>query len=64
MACSAASAPPGMMMTSACLLAKNPQPSDAEIQHALEGNLCRCTGYVKIVAAVKQASQAMAGAQA
>ena len=55
---------PGMVMTSACLLAKNPSPTDAEIQHALEGNLCRCTGYVKIVAAVKQASQAMAGAQA
>ena len=52
---------PGMMMTSACLLAQNPQPSDAEIAHALEGNLCRCTGYVKIVAAVRQAAQQMAG---
>jgi len=55
---------PGMMMTSACLLAKNPQPSDGEIAEALEGNLCRCTGYVNIVAAVKQAGAAMAGAQA
>ena len=55
---------PGMVMTSACLLAKNRSPTDAEIQHALEGNLCRCTGYVKIVAAVKQAAQTMAGAQA
>ena len=55
---------PGMVMTSACLLANNPSPSDAEIQHALEGNLCRCTGYVKIVAAVQQAAQTMAGAQA
>ena len=55
---------PGMIMTSACLLAKNPKPSDAEIAHALEGNLCRCTGYVNIVAAVKQASASMAGAQA
>ena len=55
---------PGMMMTSACLLAKNPKPSDAEIAHALEGNLCRCTGYVNIVAAVKQASAALSGAQA
>jgi len=55
---------PGMMMTSACLLAKNPQPSQAEIQHALEGNLCRCTGYVKIVAAVQQAAGTLAGAQA
>ena len=55
---------PGMMMTSACLLAKTPSPSEAEIQHALEGNLCRCTGYVKIVAAVKQASVAMLAATA
>ena len=53
---------PGMVMTSACLLAKNPSPSDAEIQHALEGNLCRCTGYVNIVAAVRQAAAAMPGA--
>ena len=55
---------PGMMMTAACLLAKTPQPTEAEIQHALEGNLCRCTGYVNIVAAVKQASVQMAGGQA
>ena len=55
---------PGMMMTGACLLAKNPRPSDAEIVEALEGNLCRCTGYVNIVAAVKQAGVAMAGARA
>ena len=55
---------PGMMMTSACLLANNPQPSDAEIAEALEGNLCRCTGYVNIVAAVKQAGAAMAGERA
>ena len=55
---------PGMMMTSACLLAKNPKPSEAEIVDALEGNLCRCTGYVNIVAAVKQASAVMSGAQA
>ncbi len=49
---------PGMMMTAACLLQKTPQPSDAEIAQALEGNLCRCTGYVNIVAAVRQAAQA------
>ncbi len=55
---------PGMMMTSACLLAKTPQPSDAQIAHALEGNLCRCTGYVNIVAAVRQAAGTMAGAPA
>ena len=55
---------PGMVMTSACLLAKTPRPSDAQIAHALEGNLCRCTGYVNIVAAVRQASVVMAGEQA
>ena len=52
---------PGMLMTSACLLAKTPQPSDAQIAHALEGNLCRCTGYVNIVAAVRQAASTLAG---
>ena len=55
---------PGMVMTSACLLAQTPLPTDAQIQHALEGNLCRCTGYVNIVAAVRQASMVMAGGQA
>ncbi len=55
---------PGMLMTAACLLAKTPQPSEAQIQHALEGNLCRCTGYVNIVAAVKQAAGVMTGATA
>ena len=55
---------PGMMMTAACLLRSNPQPSDAEIADALEGNLCRCTGYVNIIAAVRQAAQAMSGASA
>jgi carbon-monoxide dehydrogenase small subunit len=52
---------PGMLMTSACLLAKTPQPSDAQIAHALEGNLCRCTGYVNIIAAVRQAATALSG---
>jgi aerobic carbon-monoxide dehydrogenase small subunit len=47
---------PGMMMSAAALLAENPNPSEAQIEHALEGNLCRCTGYVNIVAAVKQAA--------
>jgi carbon-monoxide dehydrogenase small subunit len=53
---------PGMVMSACALLAENPRPTDAEIQHALEGNLCRCTGYVNIVAAVKQAADTMAGA--
>jgi aerobic carbon-monoxide dehydrogenase small subunit len=51
---------PGMLLTAACLLRSNPQPSDAEIADALEGNLCRCTGYVNIIAAVRQAAQAIA----
>ena len=55
---------PGMVMTAVCLLAKNPAPSEADIVHALEGNLCRCTGYVNIVAAVRQAATAVAGAAA
>ena len=52
---------PGMMMSATCLLQHNPRPSEAQIVQALEGNLCRCTGYVNIVAAVQQAAQAMAG---
>jgi carbon-monoxide dehydrogenase small subunit len=55
---------PGMMMSAASLLAHNRQPSDDDIVQALEGNLCRCTGYVNIVAAVKQAAEVMAGASA
>ena len=50
---------PGMMMSAAGLLAVNPRPSEAEIVEALEGNLCRCTGYVNIVAAVQQAAGRM-----
>jgi carbon-monoxide dehydrogenase small subunit len=54
---------PGMMMTAVCLLRENPDPSDAQIAAALDGNLCRCTGYVNIVAAVKRAAQTMRGAK-
>ncbi|MED5622332.1 (2Fe-2S)-binding protein [Ideonella sp. BN130291] len=52
---------PGMMMSATCLLEHNPRPTEAEVVHALEGNLCRCTGYVNIVAAVQTAARAMAG---
>ena len=52
---------PGMVMSACGLLADNPAPSDAQIAHALEGNLCRCTGYVNIVAAVRQAAVVMQG---
>lgn len=48
---------PGMVMSAEALLAVNPHPSVTEIESALEGNLCRCTGYRKIVAAVQKASQ-------
>lgn len=50
---------PGMVIASYALLKKNPDPSVAEIQNALDGNLCRCTGYVKIVEAVKLAAERM-----
>ena len=48
---------PGMLMSAACLLRENRSPSEAEIVDALEGNLCRCTGYVNIVASVQQAAK-------
>ena len=47
---------PGMIMAAADLLTRNPNPSDEEIRHGLEGNLCRCTGYHNIVEAVKSAA--------
>ncbi len=53
---------PGMVMTSVCLLQQHPNPSDAQIAEALEGNLCRCTGYVNIVESVRRASETLAGA--
>jgi carbon-monoxide dehydrogenase small subunit len=49
---------PGMIMTAVELLERNPHPTDEEIRHGLEGNLCRCTGYQNIVAAVKHAAEA------
>ena len=52
---------PGILMTLKPFLAVNPAPSDAEIRRALSGNLCRCTGYQQIVAAVRRAAEAMRG---
>ena len=54
---------PGFIMAAKYLLDTNPSPSDDEIRKGLEGNLCRCTGYVNIIKAVKTASQVMGGAQ-
>ena len=48
---------PGMIMAAASLLADNPKPTDDEIRHGLEGNLCRCTGYHNIVEAVRAAAE-------
>ena len=48
---------PGMIMASADLLRRHPDPTDDQIREGLAGNLCRCTGYVNIVAAVKSAAQ-------
>ena len=50
---------PGMIMSAVCLLSQHPNPSEAQIAHALEGNLCRCTGYVNIVESVRHAAAAM-----
>ena len=47
---------PGMLLSAKGLLLRNPHPTAAQIKEALEGNLCRCTGYVKIIAAVQQAA--------
>ncbi|MCI5038665.1 MAG: (2Fe-2S)-binding protein [Donghicola eburneus] len=47
---------PGMVMSAAALLKENPRPTEAEIRHYLEGNLCRCTGYHNIVKAILAAS--------
>ncbi len=53
---------PGMMLAALDLLQRNPNPTDEEIRHALEGNLCRCTGYQHIVNAVKTAARLMRAA--
>jgi len=47
---------PGMMLTSSALLARNPNPGEAEIRQAISGNLCRCTGYVNIIKSVQHAA--------
>lgn len=55
---------PGMVMSTAALLAENPTPTEEEVRHYLEGNICRCTGYQNIVRAVMAASGQDVGALA
>ena len=50
---------PGMIMTAVDLLERIPDPTDADIRHAIEGNFCRCTGYQNIVAAIRHAAETM-----
>ena len=50
---------PGMIMAAAELIGHNPEPTDDEIRHAIEGNICRCTGYQNIVAAIREAAATM-----
>jgi aerobic carbon-monoxide dehydrogenase small subunit len=52
---------PGMIMTGVSLLETNPNPTEEEIRHGLEGNLCRCTGYINIVESIKWAANKMRG---
>jgi aerobic-type carbon monoxide dehydrogenase small subunit (CoxS/CutS family) len=51
---------PGMIMSAKALLDENPKPTHDEIIHHMDGNICRCTGYVPIVAAIERAAEAMA----
>jgi carbon-monoxide dehydrogenase small subunit len=55
---------PGMIMSAVDLLQHNPRPSEHEIRHWLEGNMCRCTGYHNIVKAIQAAAEATAGTRA
>jgi carbon-monoxide dehydrogenase small subunit len=52
---------PGMIMNAVSLLETNPNPTEEEIRHALEGNLCRCTGYINIIEAIRWAAEKMGG---
>lgn len=54
---------PGMIMASVALLEKNPQPTQEEIEYALDGNICRCGGYPKIFEAVREAGKKMKNSQ-
>ena len=51
---------PGVLMAAAALLAEHPKPSEEEIRYGIAGNLCRCTGYTKMITAITEAAQAAA----
>jgi carbon-monoxide dehydrogenase small subunit len=55
---------PGILMMAKALLAENPRPTEAEVRFALAGNICRCTGYTKIIEAVLLAAREKQGAAA
>jgi len=52
---------PGMLISAADLLSRNPNPTDEEVREAISGNLCRCTGYTKQVSAIRRAAERMRG---
>lgn len=54
---------PGMLMSAKALLDENPEPTEEEIRAGISGNLCRCTGYVKIIESIKEAALSMKGGQ-
>jgi carbon-monoxide dehydrogenase small subunit len=55
---------PGMIMSAADLLSREPDPTDDQIRHAIHGNFCRCTGYQNIVIAIREAARAMRSGEA
>jgi carbon-monoxide dehydrogenase small subunit len=55
---------PGALMAAAALLAEHPRPTEEEIRYGIAGNLCRCTGYTKMIAAIAEAAQAPAAGRA
>ena len=54
---------PGMLLSAKALLDRNPRPTEREIREGIAGNICRCTGYVKVVKAMKQASEMMSAGE-
>ena len=54
---------PGMLLSAKALIDENPDPTEEEIRRGISGNLCRCTGYTKIVESIKEAAQVMKGAK-